>query len=247
MGNEGSPAPAAGESGTPSPSGRARLSRPRVLRTAVALVDREGLAALTMRTLAAELGVEPMALYRYTSGKEALLDGLVEAFYAEVNDRLHAEPGPVRPDRGLAWRAELHRIADVFQQVADAHPRLFPLVVTRPLTVPLARRSAPMLQLNERLLALFGRAGFDDRTALRIYRTVVGWVLGYLVVDKRQMVDNPDEPEPMLRLGLHRLPVTEYPRLRALASLMADHDPEEELRAGLDILLDRVERDGIPG
>ncbi|MFJ2581760.1 TetR family transcriptional regulator [Kitasatospora aureofaciens] len=220
----------------PSPR-RARLTRSRVLDAAVALVDRDGLAALTMRNLATDLGVEPMALYRYASGKQALLDGMVEAFCAEVYEGL-GPPAEGAGGTGRDWRAELHRVAEVFHAVADAHPQVVPLVVTRPLDVPLARRPPAMLRLNEHVLALLDRAGLDDHATLRLYRAVGGWVLGYLLVDRRQVVDNPDEPEPLLRLGLHRLPISEYPRLRALARLLADHDPAEELAAGLDALLD---------
>jgi AcrR family transcriptional regulator len=216
-----------------------------VLRAAIALADREGLTALTMRSLAIDLGVEPMALYRYADGKQALLDGMVEAFYTEVNDLVRAGlEAPTRSTEvgGGGWRAELHRIARAFCQVADAHPAVFPLVATRPLSLPLARRPTAMLQLNEQVLALLDRAGLDDRATLRLYRAVVGWVIGYLLVDKRQVIDNPEEPEPLLRLGLHRLPADQYPRLRALAPLLTDHDPKAELAAGLDILLDRLDR-----
>ncbi|MDH6142962.1 MULTISPECIES: TetR/AcrR family transcriptional regulator [Kitasatospora] len=222
-----------GARGTGAQAGRGRLTRPRVLAAAIDLADRQGLAALTMRRLAAELGVEPMALYRYASGKEALLDGMVEAFYGEVMDRL----GPVRPGD---WRGEVHRIADLFCAVADVHPNVFPLVVSRPLAVPVSRRPAPMLRLNERMLGLITSAGYDDRTTLRLYRALVGWVLGYLLVEKRPVVDNPAEPDPLLRLGLHRLPAAEYPRLRATVPLQADHDAQAELTAGLDLLLDQL-------
>ncbi|GAA2794815.1 TetR/AcrR family transcriptional regulator C-terminal domain-containing protein [Kitasatospora paracochleata] len=217
----------------PSPV-RSRLTRARVLAAAVALADREGMPALTMRRLATDLGVEPMALYHYAAGKDELLNGMIEAFYAEVNERL----GPVPSE--VDWRAEVHRIAAVFCAVADTHPALLPLVVARPLSVPLARRPTSMLRLNERLLDLIGRGGFDGAQALWIYRALAGWILGYLLVDKRQIVDNPDEPEPLLRLGLHRLPAAEYPRLRALAPLLAEHDAPTELAAGLDILLDAL-------
>ncbi|MDH6143718.1 AcrR family transcriptional regulator [Kitasatospora sp. GP30] len=242
MSRDGTGSSAAHDGDRAPPARRARLTRPRVLATAVALVDRDGLAALTMRSLATELGVEPMALYRYASGKQALLDGMVEAFCAEVNERLGlaADSGPADATVSADWRAELHRVVNVFQAVAEAHPRVFPLVVTRPLDVPLTRRSTAALRLNEHVLALLTQAGLDDRATLRLYRAVVGWTTGYLLVDRRQVVDNPDEPEPLLRLGLHRLPVTEYPRLRALAGLLADHDPEVELAAGLDILLDEL-------
>ncbi|MZD07119.1 TetR family transcriptional regulator, partial [Streptomyces sp. SID5785] len=61
-----------------------RLNRERVLASALEIVDRDGLQALSMRGLGAELGVEAMALYRYADGKDALLDGLVEAFVGEL-------------------------------------------------------------------------------------------------------------------------------------------------------------------
>ncbi|MBD0695968.1 TetR/AcrR family transcriptional regulator [Streptomyces sp. CBMA123] len=227
------------------PEKRGRLSRPLVLAAAVALVDREGLAALTMRRLAAELGVESMALYRYTPGKEALLDGLTEAYFTEINARLRTSPGrgPDEPQ----WRMELRRIAQAFAAVAHAHPEILPLVATRPLAVPVSRRPAPALDLTEHILSVLGRAGFDDATALTVYRTFVAWNLGCLLVDKRQVVDNPEEPDPVLRLGLHRLPAADYPRLRALVPRFADFDDRAEMLAGLDSLLDGMPEPPLDG
>ncbi|MEU1289316.1 TetR/AcrR family transcriptional regulator [Kitasatospora sp. NPDC005856] len=219
-----------------APEKRGRLSRPLVLGAAVALVDREGLAALTMRRLAAELGVESMALYRYTPGKEALVDGLVEAYFDEINARLRA--GAERGSHPDGWRAELRRIAKAFAATAHAHPEILPLVATRPLAVPVARRPASVLDLTEHILAVLSRSGFDDAGALTVYRTFVAWNLGCLLVDKRQVVDNPSEPDPALRLGLHRLPAADYPRLRALVPRFADFDDEAEMLSGLDSLLD---------
>ncbi|MGW3210380.1 TetR/AcrR family transcriptional regulator [Streptomyces sp. NPDC001135] len=225
-----------------TPERRGRLSRPLVLSAAVALVDRAGLAALTMRRLAADLGVEPMALYRYTDGKEGLLDGLVEAFFEEVNERLRTSAQESRADGGAGpaeppWRGELCRIARAFACVVHAHPQILPVVATRPLAVPVARRPRAWLQLTEHMLAVLTRAGFDDATALTVYRTFVAWTLGCLLVDKRQVVDDPEEPDVMLRLGLHRLPAAEYPRLRALVPRFDDYDDERELMAGLNTLL----------
>ncbi|MET8170607.1 TetR family transcriptional regulator [Streptomyces sp. NPDC005329] len=233
-----------------SPGKRRRLNRRLVLTAAVALVDRDGLAALTMRRLATELGVEPMAIYRYTAGKQELVDGLVEAFFAEVNNRLRAsseelrdlaeEAGRLGQAGELSWRAELHRIALAFRAEGRAHPGILPVVATRPLAVPVARHPAPLLQLTEHILAVLGRAGFDDPTTLTIYRAFVAWNLGCLLVGERQVVDDPDEPDLLLRLGLHRLPAADYPRLRALVPRLADHDGEGELVEGLDSLLGRV-------
>ncbi|MFJ7243464.1 TetR/AcrR family transcriptional regulator [Kitasatospora sp. NPDC098652] len=226
------------------PEKRGRLSRPLVLDAAVALVDREGLGALTMRRLAAELGVESMALYRYTPGKEALLDGLTEAYFTEINTQLRTGLGSGHEN---GWRTELRRIAQAFAVVAHAHPEILPLVATRPLAVPVSRRPAPALALTEHILSVLARAGFDDTTALTIYRTFVAWNLGFLLVDKRQVVDNPDEPDPVLRLGLHRLPAADYPRLRALVPRFADFDDRAEMLTGLDRLLDGMPEPPLDG
>ncbi|MFF5282493.1 hypothetical protein [Streptomyces sp. NPDC013171] len=97
-----------------------------------------------------------------------------------------------------------------------------------------------MLKLTEHILEVRGRAGFDDATTLTIYRAFAARILGCLLVDKRQTVDNPEEPDLMLRLGLYRMPAAEYPRLRALVPRLAEYDDEQEMIAGLDCLLSRM-------
>ena len=129
-----------------------RLNQQRVLTTALALVDREGLSALSMRRLGTELGVEAMALYRYASSKDSLLDGLVEALYLELEERLAADG-----DEDADWRAGLHRIARATYAVCLTHPQAVPLIATRLLAVPLARRPAAVLRDHERVLTLLQR------------------------------------------------------------------------------------------
>ncbi|MEU0385250.1 TetR/AcrR family transcriptional regulator [Streptomyces chartreusis] len=214
-----------------------RLSRELVLASALALVDREGLSALSMRRLGAELGVEAMALYRYAESKDALLDGLVEALYLELEARLEAEDEPV-PTAGPAWRAGLHRIARATYDVCLAHPQAVPLLATRLLAVPLARRPGAVLRDHERVIALLRRTGFDEATASAVFRAFTAWLLGYVTVELRPMVDNPDETDPAFRLGLHRLPAKELPTLRETAAALAERGGPEGLAAGLDALLD---------
>ncbi|GAA2522959.1 TetR/AcrR family transcriptional regulator C-terminal domain-containing protein [Streptomyces levis] len=210
-----------------------RLSRERVLASALALVDQEGLSALSMRRLGAELGVEAMALYRYASSKDALLDGLVEALYLGLEERLAAE-GVQDAD----WRAGLHRIARATYDVCLAHPQAVPLLATRLLAVPLARRPTAVLRDHERVLALLRGAGFDETTASAVFRAFTAWLLGYVTVELRPMVDNPDETDPAFRLGLHRLSPRELPTLRETAAALAERGGPEGLAAGLDALLD---------
>lgn len=208
-----------------------RLSRERVLATALEIVDRDGLSALSMRGLGSELGVEAMALYRYADGKDALLDGLVEALFVELESALDGEPAA----RG--WRGELDRIARAAYAVALRHPHVVPLLATRLLSTPLARRPAAVLRADERIVALLLDAGLSDRQAVDLHRVFTAWLLGWLTVELRAMDDDPDEPDPAFRLGLHRLPARELPRLRATAVLMAERGGTDGLGAGLDALL----------
>ncbi|GAB2848500.1 TetR/AcrR family transcriptional regulator C-terminal domain-containing protein [Streptomyces deserti] len=219
-----------------------RLSRERVMVSALELVDREGLSALSMRRLGAELGVEAMALYRYASSKDALLDGLVEALYLQLEERLTAEAEATATAEGPTWRAELHRIARATYDVCLAHPQAVPLLATRMLAVPLARRPAAVLRDHERVLTLLGQAGFDEATAAAVFRAFTAWLLGYVSVELRPMVDNPDEPDPAFRLGLHRLSAQELPTLRKTAASLVGQAGPDGLAAGLDALLDRFAR-----
>ncbi|MFI7008698.1 TetR/AcrR family transcriptional regulator [Streptomyces sp. NPDC050145] len=218
-----------------------RLNRERVLAAALEVVDRDGLEGLSMRGLGAELGVEAMALYRYADGKGALLDGLVEAFFGELEAGLDVAPAR----RG--WRAELDRIARAAHAVALRHPNVVPLLATRLLSTPLAARPLAVLRADERILALLVDAGFDGAKAVRLHRAFTAWLLGSLIVELRAMDADPDEPDPAYRLGLHRLPARELPRLRELAPLMAERDGEDQLSTGLDALLRRLAREEPEG
>ncbi|WP_329335239.1 TetR family transcriptional regulator [Streptomyces sp. NBC_01352] len=214
-----------------------RLSRERVLASALELVDREGLSALSMRRLGAELGVEAMALYRYAEGKDALLDGLVEALYLELEERLAAVPGTSAGK--AAWRSELHRIATATYDVCLSHPQAVPLLTTRMLAVPLAQRPLAVLKDHERVLTLLSEAGLDEARVTAAFRAYTAWLLGYVSAELRLMVDNPEEPDPGFRLGLHRMPPHELPRLRETAPALAARGGPEGLATGLDALLDR--------
>jgi AcrR family transcriptional regulator len=218
-----------------------RLSRERVLAAALDLVDREGLPALTMRRLGAELGVEAMSLYRYAPGKTALLDGVVEALFLQLEEQLARTPAPETAAEAASpeWRAELHRIARITYQVCLDHPEGAPLIFTRFTEVPLARRAPAVLRDHERVLDALWDAGFEESRSAPVLRAFTAWVLGYVSVELRAVVDNPREPDPAFRLGLYRMPSEELPKLRATAPALAERGGPEGLAAGLDALLDR--------
>ena len=211
---------------------RPALTREQVLTAAVAIIDAEGVEALTMRRLGQALDRDPMAIYRHAADKDALLDGVVEHVAAElITSR--------EPDNNGDgdWEGVLHRTAHTFRRVALAHPHVVPLLLTRPLAGPLALRPLGSLQLLEDLIELFSAAGFDQPGALHAARLFTGFLYGHVLHELQEQVQDPDETDDLLRLGLHRLPITQFPRLRSLATALVAYDGAAELDEGLSIVL----------
>jgi AcrR family transcriptional regulator len=204
-----------------------RLSRELVLSAALALVDAEGLDALTMRRLGQQLGRDPMSLYRYAENRAALLDGVSELVLNEL------ATFPRDPD----WQVELRRIAHDLRRLALRHPNVVPLLVTRPLSTPLGLRPLGTLRPLEQILALLIDVGFAPADALHVYRAYYGFLYGHILNELQEFIVDPDENEAILRLGLHRLPAKDFPHLRALAPVLADYDGMAELDEGITILL----------
>lgn len=206
---------------------KARLSREVVLSAALELVDAEGVDALTMRRLGQELRCDPMSLYRYAANRAALLDGVTETVLNELT--LFADD--------VDWQAQLRRMAHDLRLLALRHPNVVPLLVTRPLSTPLGLRPLAALRPLEQILALLIQAGFAPADALHVYRAYYGFLFGHILNELQEFIVDPDENEAILRLGLHRLPAKEFPRLRALGPVLAEYDGEVELDQGLSILL----------
>ncbi|HSV67610.1 MAG TPA: TetR/AcrR family transcriptional regulator C-terminal domain-containing protein [Mycobacteriales bacterium] len=220
--------PPAEHAGRPAGTNRdGKITREMVLATALELIDRDGPDGLSMRRLAHALGRDPMILYRHTPNKAALLDGVAETVLAQLT------VDPTARD----WATELRTIARDYRRLALAHPHVVPLLVTRPLATPLALRPQGTLRPLEDILTLLTRAGFSGPDALHIYRALFGFLHGHVLNELQELIDNPAETDDLLRLGLHRLPIAEFPLLRSLATALASYNGATELERGLDILL----------
>lgn len=117
---------------------RPRLTRERVLRTAVAIADAHGVGALTMRRLGEDLGVEAMSLYHHVRGKDGLLDGAVEVVLDEIAAAA-AEAGPVAADPGT-WREAVRVRLLAARRVVLRHPWLPAVLAARSVMTPDAGR-----------------------------------------------------------------------------------------------------------
>src|SRR5580698_6094477 len=207
--------------------GDGKITRDVVLTAALEIIDCDGAEALSMRRLAAALDRDPMIIYRHAPNKAALLDGVTETVLAQL------KVDPADPD----WAAQLRTVARDYRALALAHPRVVPLLVTRPLATPLALRPLGTLRPLEDILTLLTRAGFSGPDALHIYRALFGFLNGHVLNELQELIENPDETDDLLRLGLYRLPIREFPLLRSLAPALASYDGATELERGLDILL----------
>lgn len=202
-------------------------TRGATLRAALEIIDEDGVEALSMRRLGHALGCDPMSLYRHAVTKAALLDAVAESVLAKLSVDVSDDD----------WSGQLRSLARQFRGLALAHPNLVALLVTRPLSTPLAMWPVGTLRPLEDILELLIRAGFSEADALRIYRLVYGSMQGHVLNELQTLVANHEETDALLRLGLHRLPLRDFPRLRSLAPILAAYDGAEELERRMDIML----------
>ena len=207
-------------SGRRTPGQRVGLTREAVLRAALTLADREGLKALSMRRLGAELDVEAMTLYHHVPSKDALLDGLVELLVAPIS--------PPAFEAGT-WQDALRAYASELRTTLLAHPNVIPLVASRPAV------TAQNLQVMESALESMRAAGLQPADALDVLYAVIGFVLGHVVT-------SPDG-DPVDQLDA--LDATEYPLLAEAVSKTSPRGTEARFEFALDALLSGLEPDAL--
>ncbi len=197
------------------------LSREGILREALALVDEEGLEAVSMRKLARRLGVDPMSLYNHVDGKDALLDGVAEVLLAAI-------PAPVP---GGDLRETMSGLAHGFRDAMLDHPRAAPLVLTRQLASMTAL--APVEAVLGPLLA----AGYPPERAVHGLRAVLAFLIGTLM---REVEAAPTFSRTGDLGRLADLSASGLPAVAEAAPYLAVCDHEAEFEFGLGILLDAL-------
>ena len=155
----------------PARSRRAPLSKGRLLAAAVELADAEGLGAVTMRRVSAAVGVEAMSIYHHLSGKEALLEGLLDSVVAEIDDLVRTVEESEGP---LDWRPTLRRRFLVARTVMLRHPWAPGLIGTRT-TIP-----PSVYGIYEALLATMIEGGFSYQLAHRALHSFGSMPLGFV-------------------------------------------------------------------
>ena len=209
----------------PAP-GRPGLTRESVVARAIEVGTAEGLDAVSLRRLAQELGVTPMALYRHVRDKQDLLNAMTEA----VLDGMDATVG-FRPE--MTWSERFRRAIDNYKEQIDARPLALPLSIAYTGDGPPAS-----WKVLEDLLAILLDAGFGRRQAIVLIRMISNLLAGYLLL-LQQGAPSDTPPLDAHQMDLLRrrfalaqmsLPTDEYPNLVASAEETAEvwlTDPNE--------------------
>jgi TetR/AcrR family transcriptional regulator, tetracycline repressor protein len=213
-------------------AGRTRLSKAAVVDRALALSDAEGLDALTIRRLATELGVTPMALYWHFRSKEELLGGLVERVWAEIDTDV---------DEAADWPQQLRGLLESLLRVLREHPSASALLLTGE-----KLNSDAALVAIETTLGVLRRAGFDPQRAAAIARSALftGLMLVMSEPGFEPGMNEADRAELQRRnrVRLALLPPGRYPHVvEAAAELTACDDPDLHYRFGVDLFIAGVQ------
>jgi AcrR family transcriptional regulator len=186
---------------------------------AIAIMDRDGLEALTIRSLAEELGIGTMTLYSYVGGKDDLLDQIALRLLGKIPSEVAANS---------SWSAHLTAIMIRLHHTLREHPGVAAISLTPRGPI------AALDPLRELILRILHDVGFPPRDAVNALTALVTYVTGYSIVEHARTEIHIEEE----RARLAGLPKAEFPHLSAAANLYAAQFSRRTFEAGLKSLID---------
>jgi TetR/AcrR family transcriptional regulator, tetracycline repressor protein len=211
-------------------AGEEPLTREKILAAALRIVDEEGLGALSMRRLAADLGVNPMSIYHHLPGKDAVVSGLVEVVFSGMR---------VRSPNGSSWQERVRSYAHAYRGTVRSHPNLALQIVSDAAAV-----SEIVLLSCEPLYEALEEAGLSPAAIVRAADTLVDFVHGFALGEAANPSGEFDIGSELLA-RIESQPEGRIPTLRrvfgALGEEGARYDFDAGFEAGLDILVGGIE------
>jgi AcrR family transcriptional regulator len=213
----------------PDAAPRTPLTRQRVLRAAVALADRGGVGALSMRKLAQELGVEAMSLYHHVANKDDILDGIVDVVFGEID----------LPTGEAGWEAAMRRRSVSAREALRRHPWATGLMESR-------RTPGPAnIRHHDAVLGVLRNAGFPVELAAHAYSLLDSYIYGFALQEASLPFHTPEETAEVAQEIMSVFPADDYPHLAEIATehvLQPGYDYGDEFLYGLDQILDGLAR-----
>jgi AcrR family transcriptional regulator len=211
-----------------TPSNRTALSRDRVIAVAVELADVIGVDALTIRKLAVELDVKPMTIYHHVPNKEAIIDGMVDVVFSEID----------LPPTGAEWKPAIRKRAASARVVLARHRWAAPLMESRTSPGP------STLQHHDAVLGCLRAGGFSVEMTAHAYALIDAFIYGFALQEASIPASGGDEMTELVQGMADAMPVDEYPNLvefTAAHVLQPGYDFAREFDFGLDLILDGLE------
>jgi AcrR family transcriptional regulator len=208
---------------------RVPLSRERVLGGALAVADAGGLVALTIRSLAHELGVKPMSVYHYVANKDEIIDGIVDLVFSEIE----------LPSIDGDWRSEMHRRGISARRVLRKHPWAIPLLQSR--TTP----GAATLRHHDAVIGTLRAAGFSVGLTGHAYALLDSYVYGFALSEAALPISGPETVTEVAEGMMKQYTTGDYPNLVEFTIehvLKPGYDFGLEFEFGLSVILDGLAR-----
>jgi AcrR family transcriptional regulator len=208
---------------------RPALSPHRVIQAAVRVADRGGIGAVSMRNVGKELGVEAMSLYHHVAGKDALVDGLANWVFSEIE-----LPDPKQP-----WRPAMVERAGSARRVLSQHPWALGLIESR------RAPGLALLRHHESVVACLRNNGFTPALAAHAFSAIDAYVYGFVLTELNLPFDASEGAESFARELQQLLPIADYPHLvESLSELVVgrDYAYADEFEFGLELILDSLQR-----
>jgi AcrR family transcriptional regulator len=206
---------------------REPVTRERVIEAALAVMDAEGLDAVTMRRIGRELGVEAMSLYNHVRDKDDILEGLTE----NVMNTFEF-PAPTGD-----WKTDARAMCEEWRRLLKRHPGVMQL---------LAERHKPLEGLStyramDSALGVLRRAGLPERETAQAFNTIGSYIFGFVMMEQGLMLGNDDEHARQHDLAMDALRDTGLRYLLACFPHFADCSTDEQFGFGLEVLLNGLE------
>jgi len=192
---------------------RAPLSRDRVLRAAVARADKAGIESLSMRRLAEELGVVPMALYKHVANKEELLDGMIDVVVGEIDP----------PVAGAGWKSAVRQRILSARRALLRHPWASQVMESKQNPTPL------VLAYMDTMIGLFRAGGFSVNLTHHVMHTIGSRVLGF----SQELFNDSSTIDPEVAAAMMRELGPKFPNVLAIATA-ASHEEASVVGPGCD-------------
>lgn len=206
---------------------RVPLSRERVLRGAVVVADAGGLASLTIRSLAHELGVKPMSVYYYVANKDEILDGIVDLVFTEIE----------LPSPGGDWRTEMRRRANSARHVLRRHPWAIALLQARTNPGPATLRH------HDAFIGTLRTAGFSVVLTAHAFALIDSYVFGFALSEATLPINGPETVGEVAESMMWEVAVESFPHLLEFTTehiLKPGYDFGGEFEFGLTAILDAL-------